>query len=213
MSLLLYSCFALPLWAVFFALYFILRREKLFKQSLLAKCGGSFLAVGSALFALYSKEENPPAGLLIVFFILCTLADALLELNFLPGMGLFAIAHICLIVCLWQAFPPTLWNLAVWAAAMAAAVVVFRRELPRMGWVALPCCLYVGVLSLTLSISLTAPFSAGAAYWILAAGALSFFVSDMMVAKSEFASLGDRYQKPIMLLYWLALYLISAVLW
>ncbi len=214
MSLLVYSCFALPLWCAMFALYFILRRHRLLRESLVAKCAGSFLSVGSALFALYSEEPNPPAGFVLLFFLLCTVADAVLEIRFLPGMALFALGHGCLILCLWQAFPPTLWTLAVWAAAMLAATVLFRRELPKMGLTAVPACLYVAVLSCTLALSVTAPFAAGnLRYLVLTAGALCFFISDLMVAKTEFGSLSREYQKPIMLLYWLALYLISAALW
>ena len=57
------------------------------------------------------------------------------------------------------------------------------------------------------------PFAAGADYWPLALGTLCFFVSDMMVAKSELSGLDPKWQKPIMLLYWGALYLISWAFW
>ncbi len=218
MTLLLYSCFAIPMWCAMFALYFLLRRLGKNRASLIAKCAGSFLSVGSALFALYSEEPNPPAKLALLFFLLCTAADALLEISFLPGMGLFALGHGCLIVCLWQAFPPTWWTLLVWAAAMLTAIAVFRRELPKMGLTAIPACLYVAVLSCTLALSFTAPLVSGNwRYLVLAAGALCFFISDLMVAKQEFGGTDNRkkeqMQKPIMVLYWLALYLISATLW
>ncbi len=202
------------MWCAMFALYFLLRKRGLHRYSLIAKCAGSFLSVGSALFALYSEEPNPPARFLLLFFLFCTVADALLEISFLPGMALFALGHGCLILCLWQAFPPTLWTLAVWAAAILAATILFRRELPKMGLTAIPACLYVAVLSCTLALSATAPFITGKLrYLVLTAGALCFFISDLMVAKTEFGNLSQEYQKPIMVLYWLALYLISACLW
>jgi len=214
MTLLLYSCFALPLWAALFALYFILRRERLIRQSLIAKCAGSFLAVGSAGMALCLKGDNPFTQPVFWFFVLCTIADALLEISFLPGMALFALGHGCLILCLWQTFPPNLWTLLVWAAAMLIATVLFRRELPKMGLTAIPACLYVAVLSCTLALSCTAPFVSGSLrYLVLIAGAFCFYISDLMVAKTEFGNLSREYQKPIMVLYWLALYLIAAVLW
>lgn len=214
MTLALYSIFALPLWAAMFALYFILRRHKLLRQSLIAKCAGSFLSAASAAFALYTRGEDPSARFILLFFLLCTLADALLEISFLPGMALFAVAHVCLILVLWRAYPPTLWTALVWAAAIIAALILFRRELPRMGVTAVPCCLYVGILSGTLALCLPTPFlQGGLGCWCLAVGALCFFISDLMVAKSEFSGLGDKHQKLIMLLYWAALYLISAALW
>ena len=51
MTLLTFSTFIIPLWFAQFALYFYLRGAGMVKVSLIAKCSGSFLAVGSAAFA------------------------------------------------------------------------------------------------------------------------------------------------------------------
>lgn len=233
MNLLLYSCFAVPLWCAMFALYFLLRKHGLDRISLIAKCAGTFLAAGSVLVGLCSRldmenffSHNLKVVLtfpLLWFALLCAAADVLLEIKFIPGMALFAAAHGCLIVGLFPAAAKK-WGLLVWVLAMAAAVVVFRKELPKMGKLAIPACLYAAVLSCTLALTLPGPFvwwnSRGAsrgACCCLAAGALSFFVSDMMVAKQEFGEMSDekrkQMQKPIMVLYWLAQYLISAAVW
>lgn len=218
MTLLLYSCFAIPMWCAMFALYFLLRKHRLEKLSLIAKWAGTFLAVGSVLSGLLPK--NSVSILLspfLWFAVLCSLADVLLEIKFIPGMALFALAHACLIVALFPTASET-WGLLVWVLAMAAAVVLFRRELPKMGKLAIPACLYVAVLSNTLALSVTAPFATGdLRYLALTAGALCFYVSDLMVAKQEFGGMDRRkkeqLQKPIMALYWLAQYLIAAVVW
>ncbi len=215
MNLGLYSCVALPLWCAFFALYFILRRHKMMRESLIAKCAGTFLAVGSAGLAFCSLGANPFRYPVFWFFVLCMAADALLEIHFLAGMLLFGIAHVCWIVEALGDFPLSKsWSLPIWILAMLAALVLFRRELPKMGVQAVFCCLYVGILSASLALALPLPL-----IWkkpellFFSAGMLCFFVSDMMVAKSEFSRLGERLQKPIMALYWVALYLLSAVYW
>lgn len=216
MSFGLYSCLALPLWGAFFALYFILRRHKLFRPSLIAKCGGTFLAVGSAGLAFWlCRGENPFLRLPFWFFLLCMVADALLEIHFLSGMLLFGAAHVCWIIGAWSSFSPRpMWSLPIWALAMLAALLLFRKELPKMGVQAVFCCLYVGVLSASLAIALPLPLVwKNPGLLLFSVGMLSFFISDMMVAKSEFSKLGEKLQKPIMLLYWLALYLLSAVYW
>ena len=59
-----YSCIALPLWAAQFALYFFLRSAGRMKESLVAKCAGSFLAVGSAALGLLSQGELPSGDFL-----------------------------------------------------------------------------------------------------------------------------------------------------
>ena len=213
MSLALYSALALPLWAALFALYFILRRAGLKKESLIAKCAGSFLAVGSAGLALALGGTNPLAQPVFWFFVLCTGADALLEISFVPGMLLFGGAHICLVVWLWGLAPASWGNLLLWVLAYGVTAWLFRKELPTLGKLTVPFCLYPALLGASLALGLTLPFAAGAGCWPLAAGSLCFFVSDMMVAKSQLAHLRDFWQKPIMVLYWGALYLIAAPLW
>lgn len=209
-----YSCVALPLWAAFFALYFILRgRRGLQTQSLIAKCGGSFLAVGSAGLALSGQGIFPLSQPVFWFFLLCTLADALLELQFVLGMLVFGLAHGCLIYWLLGAASPSWWCLVLWVLAYGATAVFFRRELPRLGKLLVPFCLYPALLAGSLCLALPLPFVVGLAFWPGAVGALCFFISDLMVAKGELSGLPPRFHKLVMLLYWAALYLLSATLW
>lgn len=213
MPFLLYSSAALPLWAALFALYFILRSGGLARQSLIAKCAGTFLAVCSAGLALGLAGENPLLRPVFWFFVLCMGADALLELSFVPGMLLFGGAHLCLVVWLWSLAPPTWGTLAIWVLAYGVTAWLFRKELPTLGNLTVPFCLYPALLGASLALGLTLPFTAGGRYWPLALGTLCFFVSDMMVAKGQLSHLDDFWQKPIMALYWGALYLIAWPLW
>ena len=64
MTLLTYSAFAIPLWVAQFVVYFYLRRAGMIKESLIAKCAGSFLAVG------LHRPGRRPAGALGVL-VLC----------------------------------------------------------------------------------------------------------------------------------------------
>ncbi len=214
MDFLIFSVFAIPLWCSSFALYFILRRAGLMRESLIAKCAGSFLSVfsaGAGFYAAYGKLPLAHPG--FWFFVLCTGADALLEISFVPGMLLFGAAHGCLIVWLWGLAPAGWGSLILWLTAYAATAWLFRKELPKLGKLLIPFCLYPALLGGSLALGLALPFTAGADYWPLALGTLCFFVSDMMVAKSELSGLDAKWQKPIMLLYWAALYLISSALW
>lgn len=213
MDLYIFSLFILPLWYAFFALYFLLRRAGLAKQSLIAKCGGSFLAVGSAGVALHLRGAQPFSQAVFWFFVLCTAADALLELHFVTGMLVFGAAHTCLIVWLWGIAAPSLWSLLLWALAYACAAFLFRKELPKLGKLTVPFCLYPGLLGASLALALPLPLLAGPIYWPAALGALCFFISDMMVAKGELCGLPPKFEKPVMVLYWAALYLFSCPLW
>lgn len=213
MNLSIFSCGILPLWGALYALYFILRRAGLARESLVAKCAGSFLAVSSAGTALYLGGENPLAQTVFWFFVLCTIADALLEIQFVAGLFVFGAAHVCLLVWLWGVTPPSWWSLLLWVIFCGGGALLFRRELPTMGMLVVPACLYVGILSAVAALALPLPFLADSRFWPLSLGALCFFISDMMVAKGEFGRWRRPPQKTIMLLYWVALYLISAPLW
>ena len=213
MDLLTYSVFAIPLWVAQFALYFYLRSARRMRESLVAKCAGSFLAVGSAGFALRFAGENPFAQVIFWFFLLCTAADALLEISFVPGMLVFGAAHVCLIFWLWGLSSPTWWSLALWVAVYILTAVLFRKELPTLGKLTAPFLLYPALLGGSLALAAPLPFTAGARWWPVALGCLLFYISDMLVAKNQLSRWPDKWQKPIMALYWAALYLISVGLW
>ena len=213
MDLLTYSVFAIPLWVAQFALYFYLRSARRPRKSLIAKCAGSFLAVGSAGFALRLAGENPFAQVVFWFFLLCTAADALLEISFVPGMLVFGAAHVCLIFWLWGLSSPTWWSLALWVAVYILTAVLFRKELPTLGKLTAPFLLYPALLGGSLALAAPLPFTAGARWWPVALGCLLFYVSDMLVAKNQLSRWPDKWQKPIMALYWAALYLISTGAW
>lgn len=213
MDLLTYSVFAIPLWVAQFALYFYLRSARRPRKSLIAKCAGSFLAVGSAGFALRLAGENPFAQVVFWFFLLCTAADALLEISFVPGMLVFGAAHVCLIFWLWGLSAPTWWSLVLWVAVYILTAVLFRKELPTLGKLTVPFLLYPALLGGSLALAAPLPFTAGARWWPVALGCLLFYISDMLVAKNQLSRWPDKWQKPIMALYWAALYLISVGLW
>ena len=213
MDLLTYSVFAIPLYLAQLALYFYLRSARRMRESLVAKCAGSFLAVGSAGFALRLAGENPFAQVIFWFFLLCTAADALLEISFVPGMLVFGAAHVCLIFWLWGLSSPTWWSLALWVAVYILTAVLFRKELPTLGKLTVPFLLYPALLGGSLALAAPLPFTAGARWWPVALGCLLFYISDMLVAKNQLSRWPDKWQKPIMALYWAALYLISTGAW
>ena len=210
---LIYSCIAIPVWVAQFALYFFLRRAGRMKESLAAKCAGSFLAVGSAALGMAFSQEGPGTPWVFWFFVLCTIADALLEISFVPGMLVFGAGHVCLILWLWGLATPSWWSLALWVAVYVFTAILFRKELPTLGKLTAPFLLYPALLGGSLALGLPLVFLLGWEWWPVALGTLLFYISDMLVAKNQLAHWDDKWQKPIMALYWGALYLISVGLW
>ena len=210
---LIYSCIAIPVWVAQFALYFFLRRAGRMKESLAAKCAGSFLAVGSAALGMAFSQEGPSTPWVFWFFVLCTIADALLEISFVPGMLVFGAGHVCLILWLWGLATPSWWSLALWVAVYVLTAILFRKELPTLGKLTAPFLLYPALLGGSLAVAVPLPFLLGAKWAPVAVGAVLFYVSDMLVAKNQLSHWDKKWQKPIMALYWGALYLISVGLW
>lgn len=210
---LIYSCIAIPVWVAQFALYFFLRSAGRMKESLVAKCAGSFLAVGSAALAMAAFPQGPSTPWAFWFFVLCTIADALLEISFVPGMLVFGAGHVCLIVWLWGLATPSWWSLALWVAVYILTALLFRKELPTLGKLTAPFLVYPALLGGSLALGLPLVFLLGWEWWPVALGILLFYISDMLVAKNQLAHWDDTWQKPIMALYWAALYLISMGLW
>ena len=210
---LIYSCIAIPVWVAQFALYFFLRRAGRMKESLAAKCAGSFLAVGSAALGMAFSQEGPGTPWVFWFFVLCTIADALLEISFVPGMLVFGAGHVCLILWLWGLATPSWWSLALWVAVYILTAILFRKELPTLGKLTAPFLLYPALLGGSLALGLPLVFLLGWEWWPVALGTLLFYISDMLVAKNQLAHWDDKWQKPIMALYWGALYLISMGVW
>ena len=214
MTFTVFSALALPLWAAIFALYFILKKESLSRESLIAKCAGSFIGVSSAAAALCIGGQNPLLSLVFWFLVLCTAADALLEISFIPGMLLFGAAHICLIWWLITLLPPTLVSVAIFAFAGGGMIFTFRKKLRKLGKTSVPFVLYGLNLSALLGIALPVPFALGGGYWCVSAAAVLFVISDLMVAAGQFGlELSPKLDRLVMLLYWGALYLFSAALW
>ena len=210
---LIYSCIAIPVWVAQFALYFFLRSAGRMKESLAAKCAGSFLAVGSAALAMAAFPQGPSTPWAFWFFVLCTIADALLEISFVPGMLVFGAGHVCLIVWLWGLAAPSWWSLALWVAVYILTAILFRKELPTLGKLTAPFLLSPALLGGSLALGLPLVFLLGWEWWPVALGTLLFYISDMLVAKNQLAHWDDTWQKPIMVLYWAALYFISMGLW
>ena len=207
--------FLLPLWGAIFTLYFEAKRHRTRTSELVLKCAGTFLSVLCVGLGMAVSGEFPLSQPLFWFFLLCMLADLLLELQFLVGMLVFAGAHVCAILAMAREnILSVRWALPVWVVLIVIGCVLFRQELAKMKAKAVPFVLYFASLAAAAACALPAVFVTGRAdclFWT--AGFALFFCSDLMVAKSALSHLDPKWEKPTMLLYWAALLLISLWVW
>ena len=215
MDLLTYSVFAIPLWVAQFALYFYLRSARRNAREPPSPSAPAaswpWAAPGSPCA---SPGRTPSPRVIFWFFLLCTAADALLEISFVPGMLVFGAAHVCLIFWLWGLSSPTWWSLALWVGRVHS----HRRPLPQRAAhpgqahralfaVPVPCW---GAAWPWPRPCLLPPVPAGGPWPWAACYSIS---PTCWWRKNQLSRWPDKWQKPIMALYWAALYLISIGTW
>lgn len=161
----------------------------------------------AAWVGCYAKGKG--ARWILVGLFCSVVGDVLLELQpplFVPGLVAFLIAHLCYIVAftrqsnalvLWRALPFALW--------MVSYYVFLFPGIQKQGLV-LPVGLYVAVIGVMLwrASATLAPKSLHASYgWIAMMGAITFAISDSMIAWKKFAAPFGASRYLIILTYWL----------
>jgi alkenylglycerophosphocholine hydrolase len=156
------------------------------------------------LAALVLSARVGRAGALIAAGLLCSsLGDVLLELpgRFLPGLGAFLLAHVCYIA----AFVSEERRLRPWLALPFAVygIGVFRLLAPGLGGMATPVLVYAAAICGMMWRAAARVGSGRARAGLALAGAISFALSDTLIALDRFRAPLPGVRWPIMILYWL----------
>lgn len=156
------------------------------------------------LAAVVLSARAGRAGALIGAGLLCSsLGDVLLELpgRFLPGLGAFLCAHLCYVA----AFVSEERRLLAWRALPFAAygVGVFRLLAPGLGGMAMPVLAYAAAICTMMWRAAARLGSGRAGAGLALAGAISFALSDTLIALDRFRAEVPGARWPIMILYWL----------
>lgn len=135
----------------------------------------------------------------------CCVADCVLELHFIAGMGAFGAAHVLFILWIIGAAPPVWQSIAIWTILYGITGLLYRKIIPTLGKKLIPFLLYPAVLMAMAAMALMLPFTAGTRYWTAAVGALVFAISDLLVAKGVLVGNSRACQHFTLALYDLAL--------
>ena len=142
----------------------------------------AFLFLGVSRFV----PGHPYSAWVLLALLLCLAGDLLLMLRrgFLPGLGSFLLAHVAYVVAFSVLLLPRSWP-AVWALPPLVVSTVAAAWLsPHLGRLRLPVLAYIAVITVMVwgAIAVTA---AGQGPWIVAAGAVLFYLSDLAVARDR----------------------------
>jgi uncharacterized membrane protein YhhN len=159
--------------------------------------------------------------LLAVALVLCALGDIGMEINILPGLGLFLFAHIFYTVnFVWQStlIGPQIVPLSIFAVCFAFMLIyifLYQRYLKTTTMGVEPVLLkavnvYALMISLTLSTSLLLWLSSGILLGIIPfAGTILFVFSDSVIGIKEFHHDIRNAEAIILSTYYLAIFLLS----
>lgn len=185
--------------------------------NIIPKCLSTWMVVCSGILGLWfsGNAQGMAKGWIIAALVLFFLADAFLEVHFFLGMAVFGIGHGVLIFWFLKNAVLDWKNLVLWILLCGIAILLFRKELqlgknnPKL----YAMTLYPGILMGMTSIAVMLPFQRGSEYLFVAAGAVLFSISDMMVGKSFFHKLSKPADYLALTLYYSGIFCFSLFLW
>lgn len=141
--------------------------------------------------AAFLLIPGPHGKLLALGFVLSALGDISLSFKgekfFLGGLVSFLLAHVVYIITFSIGSEMTLANWWLFGVLGAFGIAMVLVLTPHLGKMKIPVYVYISVI---LTMDIMATLRGGPAYWTLIAGALTFTVSDTILAL-------DRFRKPI----------------
>jgi uncharacterized membrane protein YhhN len=129
----------------------------------------------------------------LIALVFCLGGDVFLALlrekMFLCGLMSFLLGHVFYCIAFFTAAALNSWSLAGLVATAMVGVAVYRWLKPNLGSMRIPAILYIVVISIMVAGALTAFGQPGLnlpGRWLVLSGALSFYISDLFVARDRF---------------------------
>ncbi|NNG01719.1 MAG: lysoplasmalogenase [Desulfobacteraceae bacterium] len=152
----------------------------------------------SVLFVAAAWLQPDPgqayAQWMLMGFVLCLIGDICLVYSsrnklFLSGLAAFLCGHVFYVIAFYSITDISVWTWGALGVLVVVSVVVFSWLRPFLGNMVGPVIAYILVISLMVSgaASLFGDPSANAVgRWLVFIGAISFFLSDLFVARQQF---------------------------
>ena len=164
---------------------------------------GTLCAGMPALIA--ALKLSPLAWVCVAALALHALADVLLEVQFIWGMGCFLLGHICYIAFFLNLFPLSAAHLVCTLALGAGVFLLLSRQKQRIGKNMFPFACYGAVLCLAGACAIAGGGSAGTLQGLLIAlGGALFLFSDGLLFHNMMVPGGRSMDWMIMISYYCA---------
>jgi uncharacterized membrane protein YhhN len=156
------------------------------------------------------------AYLMLAGLVFCLGGDVCLALpgarTFRLGLVSFFIGHLFYCAAFFSIAGPNAWTWGGWVGCAALSWSIFRWLGPHLGGMFGPVMAYVVVITVMATGALTVFGDvriAPAGRWMILAGALSFYVSDLFVARDRFVKSGFENRLAGLPLYYLGQFLLA----
>ena len=199
---------------ILFGIAYACLRERDRSRALACKALATSMAVTAGLYGAVQSQDT--AGWLIVAGLaLCMIADVVLEIRMVGGIGIFGTGHLCFIAAFWLKSPPTPGTLLLFLAIYVAVIGMFRHEIAGLDELKVPAFLYMAVLGFMVSMAVTSGWPTGGREGaFLMAGAFLFLASDCMIAWRTVKDIRQNaYGAILLILYYAAVYLSGSASW
>ncbi len=184
--------------------------DRMSARAILLKGSITLVAVlfgGAAWYAFAAEKTTPPGWFVFSFWpviglIVCMLADIILEIAFLAGMGLFFLGHICYILYFIQIADISLQSVFLFILTESIMVTYFLRFRKKLGRTTPAYLLYGSLILVTFSIGAMLPFTAGESGLLPAMAAVMLVISDYMLAYQIIVKRSDFREVVLLGFYW-----------
>ena len=182
---------------ILFGIAYACLRERDRSRALACKALATSMAVTAGLYGAVQR------------LALCMIADVVLEIRMVGGIGIFGTGHLCFIAAFWLKSPPTPGTLLLFLAIYVAVIGMFRHEIAGLDELKVPAFLYMAVLGFMVSMAVTSGWPTGGRE-----GAFLFLASDCMIAWRTVKDIRQNaYGAILLILYYAAVYLIGSASW
>ena len=160
-----------------------------------------FKSTLSCLFILTAVLQPHPLGvyyyILLIGLIFCLGGDVFLALPqermFLFGLVSFLLGHVCYVLCFFSVAELNSWTWIGSGIALAISSIVFSWLRPHLGSMLVPVIAYITIITAMVIGAFTVlgdPALLSTGRFMVLFGAVSFYISDLFVARDRFLITG-----------------------
>lgn len=190
---------------------------KIRRQSYIFKPISTLLVIAAALAAFWEPAHNTTYTIGVLVGLLFSFGGDIALLfqekrrPFMIGLVLFLAAHIAYTVVFILLGAFTAWDLLSGAILLVIAVSYYRLLAPNLGSMKIPVIVYIVIITLMVSRALStfaSPVFSTAQAWMVAGGAVLFYISDVILAANRFWQ-PWKYQRISLAFYYSGQFLIA----